>query len=363
MSVVQHSKLIRANISTFAEVVKSLHDDMCIIQDISGLSNDIAKCIDCGGKVIVCGNGGFAAISQHIVAELMGKLHKKRKPFAAISLVSDSSTNTCIANDFGYEKIFARQLLGIGKSNDIFIVLSASGESKNILEATSVAKDLGIKTYAFVGIGKSGLLSELGANVISLNSDDTGVVQDVVMFLFHTICHIVEQEFNDCSHSLIWKTAVDLALEYQLNTLLLDRDGVINCLCPNGYVLSKEDVQLNDSFVTSCRVLAETYKYIFIVSNQACIGKGLVSRAKIDDINRYIVDQIVLHGGRIDGVYICPDANSDSFERKPNIGMGKQICRDYPEIDYSKSLMIGDSYSDKLFAQRLGAFYIDIQNC
>ncbi len=362
MNIRQDADLFRGNINNFIGDLQALCDDALIMSTILNLTNDIIQSIRCGGKVILCGNGGFAAVSQHIAAEMMGKLHIKRNPISAISLVSDISTITCIANDYGYEKIFARQLAGIGKVNDIFIVLSGSGQSKNILEAVSEANIIGIKTYALVGMNSNDILKELGANVITLSSFKTDIIQDMAMHIFHAICHIVEQKFGDDCQSKVWEYAIEIAAKSQANTLLLDRDGVINHLIPNDYVMSIEDIRLNDIFLSYCQRLSECFDYIFIVSNQACIGKGIMLQEKLDEINNYIIEQITSRGGRVTGIYTCPDRESDSPNRKPNIGLAKQINHDYPMVDYSKSLMIGDSFSDMLFAKRIGALYIKIHN-
>ena len=140
----KHTTGVQDALAVYAEAISALQrDDRCIAA-IAAMTGDIIDCIGQGGKVLLCGNGGFAAVCQHVAAELMGKIDAKRPPIAAVSLATDMSVITCIANDFGYEQTFARQIEALGRPGDIVICLSASGRSKNILEAMSTAARLGI---------------------------------------------------------------------------------------------------------------------------------------------------------------------------------------------------------------------------
>lgn len=357
-----YSEKLGQMLSGNVEVIKSLQDDSCVLSKVSLLIESICHSLQTGGKLITCGNGGFAALSNHIVAELMGKLNCKRDPYSAISLSSDTSLITCIANDFGFEKIFSRQLRGIAKSEDILVAFTTSGKSKNILEVVTTSQELGLKAFVFTGNLPNSIFDELGANVISIPSSKTAIIQDVVMSIFHYVCDVVEAEMKIPENDDVWNEVLDAAKSGRYKTLILDRDGVINNLIPNDYAKSITDVSLNELFISHCKELCLEYEHIFLVSNQSCIGKGLVTTDTVNDINDFIVDSIHKEGGRIDKVYICPDANSESYLRKPNIGMAELIREDFPDVDFSASLMVGDSYSDKLFAKRIGAHYINIQN-
>ena len=121
----------------------------------------IKKTIDDNNNIIWCGNGGSAAQSEHFAAELVGRYKKKRKPIKSISLSANTSTLTCISNDFGYANIFARQLKGIANKNDLLIVFSTSGNSKNIIKAINQARQMNLKTISFLGY-KGGLLKNRG---------------------------------------------------------------------------------------------------------------------------------------------------------------------------------------------------------
>ena len=356
---------LTAGLHSRAKVLTSLCEDWCTIESFENLIKSCIRAINNGGKIILCGNGGFAAIAQHTASELVGKLHAKRTPIPAVALGTDIAVLTCIANDFGYERIFSRQLEAIGKENDTLIALSTSGKSKNILQVLSQAKEQRIHSYAFTGNNCSGLCKELGASVIEILTNETDEVQDITMIMLHMLCDQIERislgELTQESKS-IWHTIIETAQKYSAPTLILDRDGVVNHILPNDYIVTDSDLLLNEDFLSVAPVLKNTFKRIFIVTNQACIGKGTAQKTQIDRINSSICKSIHEAGGRIDAVYTCPDADSSSLNRKPNIGITEIILKDFPDVDFSKSIMVGDSYSDELFAERLGAMYFNICN-
>lgn len=351
----------QAPLARNVEALLFLQGSACVLEKISELQSAIEDCFKTNGKVILCGNGGFAAVSQHVAAELMGKIYIKRQPLPALSLTTDSSVLTCIANDFGFEKVFSRQIEAIGKKNDVLIALSASGNSKNILEALSASRRKGIRTFLMTGNGQHNEAIELGASIISIPSEETDIIQDVVMSILHQICKDVESGF--CSNSANrWDDVINIAKSHNLQTLILDRDGTVNELVPNNYVITPSQLKISKAFLDNAKTIAETFKHIFIVSNQSCIGKGICSTDAIDAINQTLVSSITEREGRVDKIYICPDSDSTSCNRKPNIGMADQILQDFPSICFANALVVGDSFSDELFAQRIGAFFINIQN-
>ena len=151
----------------------------------------IADTLKKSGTVFWCGNGGSAAESSHLAVELIGRFKNNRKSLPSISLNADSSAITCIANDFGYEEIFARQLEGLGKKEDVLIVLSTSGESENILRVLRKAKDMGITSIALLGKG-GGRAVSLSNLAIVVNSDETARIQEIHLLLGHTFCEYAE---------------------------------------------------------------------------------------------------------------------------------------------------------------------------
>lgn len=147
-----------------------------------------------GNKVIFCGNGGSAADSQHLAAELMGRYKVDRDPMAAISLTVDTSALTAIGNDYGYEMVFSRQLKGIGKKGDVLVGISTSGNSRNILDAFTVAKQLGIRTIALTGESGGAMKSQADL-CLNVPSSITNNIQEMHIACGHLICGIVEDYF------------------------------------------------------------------------------------------------------------------------------------------------------------------------
>lgn len=355
----------KASCQNRAEMLISLCEDDCMLESFENLINCSTHTINNGGKIILCGNGGFAAIAQHTASELVGKLHSKRNPIPAIVLGTDMAVLTCIANDFGYERIFSRQLEAIGKENDMLIVLTSSGKSKNILQVLSQAKEQRIHSYAFTGNNCSDLCRELGASAIEILTNETEAIQDITMILLHILCNQIEQRLFDnltSESKSIWQTVIEAGRENNMSTLILDRDGVVNHILPNDYIVTESDLLINEDFLSFVPVLKDAFTRIFIVTNQACIGKGIAEKAEVDKINSCIRNLVYEAGGRIDEIYTCPDADSTSLLRKPNVGLAEIILKDFPDVDFSKSIMVGDSYSDELFAKRLGAMYFNIYN-
>lgn len=144
---------------------------------------------------------------------------------------------------------------------------------------------------------------------------------------------------------------IDIAV---FDTLLLDRDGVINKLRPNDYVKCWDEFEFLPDVLEILKVWSNHFKYIFVVTNQRGVGKGIMSEMELCEIHKQMVCEIKSNGGRIDGIYYCTALTEEDINRKPGIGMFHQILRDYPEIKKENCLMIGDSDSDMMFAINCG---------
>ena len=142
-----------------------------------------------------CGNGGSAAESSHLAVELIGRFKNNRRSLPSLSLNADTSAITCIANDFGYDEIFARQLEGLGKKGDVLVVLSSSGKSENILRVLHRAKDLGVTSIAFLGKGGGSAVSLSDFSIV-IDSEDTARIQELHLLLGHTLCEYAEIELG-----------------------------------------------------------------------------------------------------------------------------------------------------------------------
>mgnify|MGYP001125679129 FL=1 len=156
-------------------------------------------CIDClknGNKILLFGNGGSAADAQHIAAELVGRYKTERKGLAAIALTTDTSALTAIGNDYGYDRVFDRQVEALANTGDVAIGISTGGSSANVASALKLAKDLDCKTIGFSGRG-GGEMNELCDINIVVPSQDTARIQEMHIVIGHTICHLIDLAFSE----------------------------------------------------------------------------------------------------------------------------------------------------------------------
>ena len=160
---------------------------------ILAIADQIARALRDGGKVMLAGNGGSAADAQHIAAELVGRFVIDRAPLAAIALTTDTSALTAIGNDYSFDQIFERQLRGLGRRGDVFVAISTSGRSKNILAALKAARELGITTIGFTGT-KGTQMRPLCDLALIAPSDETALIQQIHITAAHAICGLVERD-------------------------------------------------------------------------------------------------------------------------------------------------------------------------
>ena len=151
----------------------------------------LIKSLNNNKKILICGNGGSASDAQHFAAELVGRFKKNRKSFPAISLNTDTSAITAIGNDYGFDNLFSRQVEAQGQSGDMFVGISTSGNSKNVIKAMAAAKSKSIHTVALCGLG--GTLPSLADTAIQVPSESTPYIQECHISIGHIICALVEQ--------------------------------------------------------------------------------------------------------------------------------------------------------------------------
>jgi D-sedoheptulose 7-phosphate isomerase len=149
-----------------------------------------------GGKVLACGNGGSAADAQHFAAELVNRFERERPPLAALSLAADSSNLTSIANDYGYEQVFEKQLRALGRRGDVLLAISTSGNSPSVLRAAGAARELGIATVALTGNGGGRLAAALGAADVHVcvPHERTMRIQEVHLLVLHCLCDGIDSQ-------------------------------------------------------------------------------------------------------------------------------------------------------------------------
>lgn len=157
-----------------------------------GMAGIIARAVREGRVVFTCGNGGSAADAQHIAGELVGRFRKKQAGYRAFALTTNSSVVTALANDFGFEEIFSKQLESSGKEGDVLLALSTSGMSENVVIAVRKADEMGMVTLAFSGKG-GGALAKSASLSLVVPHDDFARIQEVHMTLGHILCGLVEE--------------------------------------------------------------------------------------------------------------------------------------------------------------------------
>ena len=184
--------LIRKEIENSIEVKTSVLNDNKIIEQLGSLVNNCIQSLNSGGKIIFCGNGGSFADSQHLAAEFISRLRFDRAPLASIALGTNSSNMSAIGNDYGYDQVFKREMLALGNSIDIFIPISTSGNSGNVIDAINSAKEKGIKTVAFTG-GTGGKMANI-CECILVPSSSTEKIQEVHIMLGHILCYLIENK-------------------------------------------------------------------------------------------------------------------------------------------------------------------------
>ena len=155
-------------------------------------TNEVIKRYKLGGRLYIAGNGGSAADAQHLAAEFVSKLAKDRNPLPAEALTVDSSILTAIGNDYGFEKVFSRQILGKMTKNDIFLAISTSGMSPNIIEALKVCSEMGIPSILFTG-KDGGVAKSLATYCVIAPGQSTAIIQEIHILLEHTLCQCVEK--------------------------------------------------------------------------------------------------------------------------------------------------------------------------
>ena len=188
----QSNDPIGAHLKQSLAALDRANGDATLLANARKIAAVMIAALRAGNKILLIGNGGSAADAQHIAAEIIGRYKQDRPGWAAIALTTDSSALTAIANDYGFEQVFARQVGGLGKPGDVLLAFSTSGRSPNILAALRKARELGLVTVGFTGTKGEALSSHCDHLFVS-PSDDTPVVQQIHLTIAHGICDEIEQ--------------------------------------------------------------------------------------------------------------------------------------------------------------------------
>lgn len=182
----QIEELIRESIA----VKSALLADARKIELIQRIATSIIEALKRGNKVIFCGNGGSFADSIHLAAEFVSRFQRERGPLAGVALGANNSILTAIGNDYSYDEIFSREISAIGKAGDVFVAISTSGNSENVLRAAKVAQEIGIQVFGMTGQG-GGRLAELTES-LKMPSQKTARIQESHILVGHIICELAE---------------------------------------------------------------------------------------------------------------------------------------------------------------------------
>ena len=180
--------IIKKSLSGCSEALKELEAQQETLEKIASLCIESLKK---KGKIIFIGNGGSAADAQHLAAELVGRFRKERLPLAALALSTNTSSLTAIGNDYGFDKVFSRQIAALAKKEDIVVGISTSGSSQNVITAVNEAKKLGIPTIGLLG-KNGGELKDIVDTALIIKTDDTPRIQEMHILAGHIICEIIE---------------------------------------------------------------------------------------------------------------------------------------------------------------------------
>lgn len=185
-------QIIHKELSQTKDLIETILLDTPFQENVLKIVNICIDSLNSGGKIIFCGNGGSAADSQHLAAELVSRFNFDRPALAAIALTTDTSALTAIGNDYGYERVFSRQLEAIGRQGDVLFGFSTSGRSKNILLAFQQAKKMNIKTVGMLGIdGRD--IGKIADEQINIPSSYTPKIQEGHICIGHIICGVIEE--------------------------------------------------------------------------------------------------------------------------------------------------------------------------
>ena len=183
------SSLFQENLDAHLTLFSALHP---LEAAVVAAGRQMATALRGGSKVLLCGNGGSAADSQHIAAELTGRFIHDRRPLAAIALSTDTSALTCIANDYSFDEVFARQVEALGRAGDCLVAISTSGNSPNVVRAVETARRIGVTVVGLLG-RDGGRLAPLCDVPIVVPEQSTARIQEAHIFIGHTLCGLTER--------------------------------------------------------------------------------------------------------------------------------------------------------------------------
>ncbi|MDH5730012.1 MAG: SIS domain-containing protein [Gammaproteobacteria bacterium] len=186
-------ELIQTNLDEHKKVICDFISDD-VIQEIEAVSKELCNRLFNSNTILWCGNGGSAADSQHLSAELVGRFKVEREPLRSIALTTDTSALTCIGNDYSFEDVFARQVLALARPGDVLMCISTSGNSQNVINAVEAAKKNDIFVVGLLG-GNGGALRQLCDRSLIVPSGNTARIQEVHILIGHILCDLIDKAY------------------------------------------------------------------------------------------------------------------------------------------------------------------------
>jgi D-sedoheptulose 7-phosphate isomerase len=187
-----HNQFVKNYFARSVAALDAAGRDAGMLRVIEEIADAVNRSFRDGGKLLIAGNGGSAADAQHLSTEFLSRFVTDRRPLPAIALTTDTSALTAIGNDFGFDQIFARQLRGLGGVRDVFLAISTSGRSPNVIAALKAAREIGMTTAGFTG-ADGGEMRTLCDHLLAVPSRETAVIQQVHIVAGHAVCGLVEQ--------------------------------------------------------------------------------------------------------------------------------------------------------------------------
>lgn len=189
----QREDVVASDFRRSRELIARVSEDPAFVAVTVAIADRISQTLRTGGKLLIAGNGGSAADAQHIAAEFLSRYVAERDPLPVIALTTDTSVLTAIGNDYGFDHVFERQVRGLGRKGDVFLGISTSGRSPNIIAALTAAREAGLVTVGFTKAGPTAMhaLCDL---VLPVPSDETALIQQIHITAGHAICGLVERD-------------------------------------------------------------------------------------------------------------------------------------------------------------------------
>ena len=325
-----------------------------ILQIINLLMDTYKK----GRKIFIFGNGGGASNASHMACDLSkGTLARaydeKEKRLRVLSLNDNMALFSAMANDLSYTEVFKQQMMNLVKKGDLIIVLSGSGNSRNLIEAVKYAKKCGARTVGLLGFMNGGSLAKMVDYSIIVQNNSYGPVEDVHLVLNHiiTTCFAKLKHANEKSLQIDNK-AVPFQ---QKKIILLDRDGVINQKPETGeYVKNWKEFIFLPKAIEALKILNKKGYSLFIITNQAGIGRGIMSEVDLKEIHKKLISKLKRYGVELSGIYYCPHAVNDGCDcRKPKAGLINKAARENNFLS-ANAIFIGDDPRDAQAGKNAG---------